>query len=64
MRIELPPASWADGMQHGDADAHTLTVSAPVAPQWVRCGGEAGDLPASLQVQVAQTDSAPLTLTF
>ena len=64
MRIELPPVSWADTVQHGDDDAHTLTVSAPIAPEWVRNAGEAGDSPDRLRVQITPTAEMTLTLTF
>jgi hypothetical protein len=34
MRIELPPASWADTAHRADDDAHTLTLVAQAADEW------------------------------
>lgn len=35
MRIELPPASWADAAHRADDDAHTLTLVAQAAEDWI-----------------------------
>lgn len=34
MRIELPPASWADTAHRADDDAHTLTLVAQAPEEW------------------------------
>lgn len=63
MRIELPPASWADTAQRADDDVHTLTVSSHAAPDWVQWQWPA-DPALSVRTQVAATEPAPLTFTL
>ena len=63
MRIELPPASWADTAQRAEDDAHTLTVAGPAAPDWVQWQWHVH--PALvLHTQVAADAPVTLTITF
>lgn len=63
MRIELPPASWADTAHRAEDDAHTLTVAAPAAADWVQWQWPAE--PAQvLRVEVVADQLQRLTITF
>lgn len=63
MRIELPAITWVDAAQRGEEDAHTLTLAAQPAPDWVN-----GTLPAdpapALRAEVGRGVPVVLTLTF
>lgn len=63
MRIELPPASWADTAHRAEDDAHTMTVATHPAPDWVRW-----QLPsqpaASTRTEIQRTDPVTVTITF
>ncbi|HEX7888030.1 MAG TPA: hypothetical protein VF522_01615 [Ramlibacter sp.] len=63
MRIELPPASWADTAQRAEDDAHTLTVAAPAAADWVQWQWPTGP-EETLRVEVPGEQPRRLTLTF
>ena len=63
MRIELPPASWADTVQRAEDDAHTLTVAAQQSPDWVKWQWPA-DPALCVRVQVAASEPQVLTLTL
>lgn len=63
MRIELPPASWADTVLRPEDDAHTLTVAAPASPDWVHWQLPADPARAS-RTEVAAGEPVPLTITF
>jgi len=63
MRIELPPASWADAAQRSEDDAHTLTVAPPAASDWVQWHWQADPVRA-VRVEVAAAEPQALTLTF
>jgi hypothetical protein len=63
MRIELPPASWADTALRAEDDAHTLTVATQPAPDWVQWQWPA-DPASCVRIQVAATEPVTLTLTF
>jgi hypothetical protein len=63
MRIELPPASWADTAQRAEDDAHTLTVAAQTTADWVQWQWPA-DPVLSIRVEVPATEPEALTLTF
>ncbi|MBE7367207.1 hypothetical protein [Ramlibacter pallidus] len=63
MRIELPPASWADTTLRPEDDAHTLTVAAQGGPDWVQWQwpAEAGLV---VRTQVATREPETVTITF
>lgn len=63
MRIELPPASWAETAHRAEDDAHTMTVASHPAPDWVRWQLPA-DPAVSARIQVAASEPVVLTLTF
>jgi hypothetical protein len=63
MRIELPPATWADATHRAEDDAHTLTVAAQPATEWALSLGEAAADPRQ-RVEVSAARPASLTLTF
>ena len=63
MRIELPPASWADTAHRAEDDAHTLTVASQAAPDWVQWQWPS-DPSLSVRTQVAATEPATLTITL
>lgn len=63
MRIELPPASWADTAQRAEDDAHTLTVAAQPSTEWVKWQWPA-DPSLSVRVEVTAARPETLTLTF
>jgi hypothetical protein len=63
MRIELPPASWADTAHRAEDDAHTLTVAAQPAPDWVQWQWPA-DPALAVRTQVPVTEPQALTITF
>ena len=63
MRIELPPATWADATPRVDDDAHTLTLAAQPAPEWALPHGEP-DAALRLRMEVAPTTPVTVTLTF
>ena len=51
-------------MQRADDDAHTLTVSRQLTPDWLVPQGGAEAAVSPWRVQVALAPSQPLTLTF
>jgi hypothetical protein len=63
MRIELPPATWADPTHRAEDDAHTLTMASQPTTGWALLPGEAG-LGLPLRVEVAGDASPTVTLTF
>lgn len=63
MRIELPSASWADTVQRAEEDAHTLTVAAQPATEWLGGSWRAEPLQ-SLSTSVGDAEPVFLTLTF
>lgn len=63
MRIELPPASWADAAQRSEDDAHTLTVEPPAASDWVQWHWQAQPERA-VRIEVSAAEPQTLTLTF
>jgi hypothetical protein len=63
MRIELPPPSWADASQRSEDDAHTLTVAASAAGDWVQWQWPPQAAPAA-RVEVPAAQPQGLTLTF
>jgi len=63
MRIELPPASWADAAQRAEDDAHTLTVAAHTTADWVQWHWQA-DPALCIRVEVPEAEPEVLTLTF
>lgn len=63
MRIELPPASWAEAAHRAEDDAHTMTVATQSAPDWVHWQWPA-DPALSSRMQVATTEAVTLTITF
>ena len=63
MRIELPPASWAETAHRAEDDAHTLTVATQPAPDWVRWQLPA-DPAESSRTSVPAGEPLILTLTF
>lgn len=63
MRIELPPASWADTTHRAEDDAHTLTVAVQAAPDWVQWQWPA-DPALCVRTQVPAGEPQALTITF
>ena len=63
MRIELPSASWADTVQRAEEDAHTLTVAAQPAPDWLG-GGWRAEAGQALRTEVSDAHPVVLTITF
>ena len=63
MRIELPPASWADATHRAEDDAHTLTVASHPAPDWVQWQWPA-DPALSVRVEVPAGLPETVTLTL
>jgi hypothetical protein len=63
MRIELPPGSWADTAQRVEDDAHTLTVAAHVAADWVQWQWPANS-DQTLRIEVPADQPRRLTITF
>lgn len=63
MRIELPSASWADTVQRAEEDAHTLTVAAQPATEWLG-GSWRAEPQQSLSTSVGDAEPVFLTLTF
>jgi hypothetical protein len=61
MRIELPPASWADPAHRAEDDAHTLTVASHPAPDWVHW--QLAVEPAS-RTRTGIEDGEPVTVTI
>lgn len=64
MRIELPPASWADVAHRADDDAHTLTLIAPSASDWDASPLAIADPALTLRTEIATAAPFTLTLTF
>lgn len=64
MRIELPPASWADVAHRADDDAHTLTLIAPPPSDWDASPLALADPELTLRTQIASAAPVTLTLTF
>lgn len=63
MRIELPPASWADTAPRTEDDAHTLTVAGQTAVDWAQWQWPA-DPALAIRVEVPASEPETLTLTF
>jgi hypothetical protein len=61
MRIELPPASWADTAHRADDDAHTLTLVAQSPDEW---HPPHAVLDATLTLRTAVGDIPALTVTL
>lgn len=64
MRIELPPASWADAAHRADDDAHTLTLVAQVTHSEWDLLPAAADPGLTLRTTVAAAAVVTLTLTL
>jgi hypothetical protein len=63
MRIELPPATWADAAHRAEDDAHTMTLASQPTTEWALLLGE--DFPAlPLRVEVSPEELPTVTLTF
>ena len=63
MRIELPPASWAETAHRAEDDAHTMTVAVQPAPDWVRWQWPA-EPTATRRTAVAAIDPLTVTITL
>ncbi len=63
MRIELPLPAWHESTQRADDDAHTLTVEAPRATEWVAWQWPV-DPSHTLRTEVRATPPVVLTITL
>jgi hypothetical protein len=64
MRIELPSASWADTVQRAEDDAHTLTVAAQPATEWLGGSWRAEPQQEALRTEVSDAPPVFVTITF
>jgi hypothetical protein len=63
MRIELPSVSWDATVQRAEDDAHTLTLGAQPANDWLP-GDVMADPAGTVRTGIAPAEPTPLTITF